>query len=252
MIAKRHAVVTGGSRGIGAAIAAVLSDGGCRVTVLGRGEAGLRAIVQSGAASGHVVADVSDGPAMAAALRLTAERDGPVDILVNNAGGASSAPFLDTPPDEFHRMLGLNLMGCVHAIHAVLPAMQDRGWGRVVTVASTAAVKGYAYVSAYAAAKHAALGLTRSLAIECARSGVTFNAVCPGFTESDMLEESVARIVRTSGRSAGQARAELARFNPQRRLIEPHEVAQAVLFLCGDGAAAVNGICLPVAGGEIM
>jgi len=247
----RHALVTGGGRGIGAAIAGALAADGATVSIVGRDEAALRRQVDGGAAHDFEALDVTDGEAVAAAVGALAARRGPIDILVNNAGAASSAPFGKTRPADFQRMIDLNLMGPVHGIQAVLPGMAERGWGRIVTVASTAALKGYAYVTAYAAAKHAVLGLTRSLALETARSGITVNCVCPGFTDTDLIAESVTVVMAKSGRSEAEVRAELAKANPQGRLIEPREVADAVRWLCSPAAGSVTGVALTVAGGEI-
>ena len=250
-LAGRHAIVTGGGRGIGTAIAGALTAAGAVVSILGRDEAALQAQVEAARARHWRKADVTSTHEVAAAVSSLAEAAGPVEILVNNAGAAFSAPFGKTSSDDFRRMLDLNLMGVVHGIQAVLPGMVARGRGRIVAIASTAALKGYAYVTAYAAAKHAVLGLTRSLALETARSGVTVNCVCPGFTDTDLIAGSVELIVQKTGRPAQEVRAEFARANPQGRLIRPEEVAAAVLWLCSDQAGSVTGVALPVAGGEI-
>jgi NAD(P)-dependent dehydrogenase (short-subunit alcohol dehydrogenase family) len=245
-----HALVTGGGRGIGREIAAVLSRAGATVTVLGRNRAALEDVVTKGLAHFACVADVADHAAVNAALGEAAARQ-PIDILVANAGAAESAPFDKSDAALFRRMLDINLMGVVHATQAVLPSMKTRGRGRIVAVASTAGLKGYAYVSAYAAAKHAVVGLVRSLALELATTGVTVNAVCPGFTNTDLLSGSIDTIMRKTGRSRAQALAELAKHNPQGRLVTPVEVADTVLWLCGDGASAITGQAIAVAGGEI-
>ena len=245
-----HALVTGGGRGIGRAIAAALVQAGATVTVLGRNRETLDSAVAAGAAHFAAVADVADQASVSAAVAEAASRQ-PVDILIANAGAAESAPFGKSEAALFRRMMDINFMGVVHAMQAVLPAMVERRRGRIVAVASTAGLKGYAYVSAYSAAKHAVIGLVRSLALETATSGVTVNAVCPGFTETDLLEGSIDNIMRKTGRSREQATADLAKHNPQGRLVAPSEVADAVLWLCGEGAGSVTGQAIAVAGGEV-
>ena len=245
-----HALVTGGGRGIGREIASTLAHAGVTVTVLGRNRATLDDAVAAGAAHFAGVADVADQAAVSAAVAEAAARQ-PIDILIANAGAAESAPFAKTDAALFRRMMDVNFMGVVYAAQAVLPAMKDRPYGRIVAVASTAGLKGYAYVSAYSAAKHAVVGLVRSLALELASTRITVNAVCPGFTDTDLLTSSIDTIMKKTGRSHGQAVAELARHNPQGRLVTPAEVADTVLWLCGEGAGAITGQAIAVAGGEI-
>ena len=245
-----HALVTGGGRGIGREIASALTRSGAVVTVLGRHRAALDDVVAAGDARFAVVADVTDQAQIEAAIAQASAR-GPIDILIANAGTAVSASFAKSDATLFRRMLDVNFMGVVHAARAVLPAMRQRPYGRIVAVASTAGLKGYAYVSAYSAAKHAVIGLVRSLALELAATRVTVNAVCPGFTDTELVADSIDTIMKKTGRSHAQALAELTKHNPQGRLISPSEVADAVLWLCGEGAGAITGQAIAVAGGEV-
>src|SRR6202165_3725898 len=245
-----HALVTGGGRGIGREIASALARAGATVTVLGRNRETLDDAIAAGAAHFAGVADVADQAAISAAIAEAAGRQ-PIDILIANAGIAQSAPFGKSDTALFRRMMDVDFMGVVHAIQAVLPGMRDRRYGRIVAIASTAGLKGYAYASAYSAAKHAVVGLVRSLALELASTNVTVNAVCPGFTDTDLLAGSIDNIMKKTGRSHAQAVAELSRHNPQARLVMPAEVADTVLWLCGEGASAITGQTIAVAGGEI-
>ncbi len=247
----RHALVTGGGRGIGRAIAASLTGAGAIVTVLGRQEAPLKEAVAQSDAEGYVVADVTDARAVGDAVRQAAAARGPIDILIANAGNAESAPFLKGDAALFQRMFDLNVMGVVHATRAVLGDMVARGFGRVIVNASVAGLKGYAYVSAYCAAKHAAVGLVRALAQETAKTGVTVNAVCPGYADTDLVTQGLDAIVAKTGRTREQALAGMLKDEPLGRLIRPEEVAAAVLFLCSPAASAITGTTLTVAGGEI-
>jgi NAD(P)-dependent dehydrogenase (short-subunit alcohol dehydrogenase family) len=247
----RHALVTGGGRGIGLAIARSLTEAGATVTILGRNAETLERAVADRAAHAAVVADVVNLDAVQAAVADAVARHGPVDLLVANAGTAVSAPFTKSTPELFRQMLDVNLLGVTNVTQAVLGGMTDQRFGRVIAIASTAGLKGYPYVSAYCAAKHAVIGFVRALALETARRGITVNAVCPGYTDTDLVAESLERIVAKTGRTREQALEELVKHNPQGRLIDPSEVAQTVLWLCGEGARSVTGQAIAVAGGEV-
>jgi len=251
----RHALVTGGSRGIGLAIAQSLLQHGASVTIVARDAAGLRQAQLRLSAFGQVNGlelDITDGHAITAVFQSAVAHSGPISILVNNAGQAHSASFMKTDIQLLEAMLSVNLSSVLLCTQAVLPGMLESGWGRVVNVASTAGLTGYGYASAYCASKHAVLGLTRALALEVAKKGVTVNAVCPGYTETDLLQAAIANIVKKTGRSEAQARAGLAANNPQGRLIQPDDVAGVVAWLCLPAASAVNGHSIPVDGGELI
>jgi NAD(P)-dependent dehydrogenase (short-subunit alcohol dehydrogenase family) len=249
----RHALVTGGGGGIGAAIARQLIAAGATVTVLGRRLEIVEALAAEQPECLHAVsADVSDTTQVASAFTSARDRFGPLSILINNAGQAGSAPFHKTDAQLWHQMLAVNLTGTLLCTQAALPDMLALGWGRIVNVSSTAGLTGYAYVSAYCAAKHGVIGLTRALALEVAKKGVTVNAVCPGYTETDILRESIVNVMAKTGRSAEAARAKFTAGNPQDRLIQPNEVADTVRWLCGEAASAVNGQSIAVCGGEVM
>jgi NAD(P)-dependent dehydrogenase (short-subunit alcohol dehydrogenase family) len=245
-MAALRALVTGGSRGIGRAIAATLTQTGHAVTIIGLDPGRLGEALRDGLATEAEALDITDEARLSRFVGA-----GHFDILVNNAGGAATAPFLRTDRDLLRRMLALNVESAAEAMRAALPGMMERGFGRVINVASTAGLKGYAYASAYAAAKHALVGLTRSVALEVAKSGVTVNAVCPGYTDTDLIAESVRGIVAKTGRTEAEARAHFEQSNPLGRLVKPQEVADAVLWLTGEGAAAVTGQAIVVAGGEL-
>jgi len=251
-LADKHAVVTGGGTGIGAAIAAALAEAGARVTVMGRRLAPLEAIAATLKDARCLPCDVTDADQVRNAFQQALSESGPIGILINNAGAADSTPFHRMNIAHWRRMMAVNLDGVFNCSRAVYDDMRKSGWGRIVNVASTAAVKGYAYVSAYCAAKHGVLGLTRALALEAAGTGVTVNAVCPGYTDTDIVRDAVKNIAQKTGRSQDEALAELTSDNPQGRLIQPAEVADAVVWLCRPESASITGQAIVVAGGEVM
>jgi NAD(P)-dependent dehydrogenase (short-subunit alcohol dehydrogenase family) len=247
--AEQHAVVTGGGSGIGAAIAKAMTEAGARVTLMGRNAERLRNKAQElGIAS--QVTDVTDRGQVATAFAAAAEQNGTVTILVNNAGAAEAMPFGKMDDALWDSLIAVNLTGVYNCTKAAIGAMAEAGSGRVVNIASTAALTGYAYVSAYCAAKHGVVGLTRALALEYARKGITVNAVCPGYTNTEIIEKAIDKIVAATGRSRDEALAEMVKVNPQRRLIEPEEVAATVMWICQQ--ESITGQAIAVAGGEVM
>ncbi len=252
-LAGKHALVTGAGRGIGAAIATRLAQEGAQVTLLGRTADALNTLAQQlGARAQVAIADVSSAEQMRDVVRGAATRFGPVDILVNNAGQARSAPLHKADDALWESMLAVNLTGTYNGIRAVLPSMLERNFGRIVNVASTAGLLGYPYVTAYCAAKHGVVGLTRALALEVASRNITVNAVCPGYTDTDIVRDTIRNVTAKTGRSEQEALEALVARNPQRRLIQPQEVASAVMWLCLPGSESITGQSIVVAGGEAM
>ena len=252
-LAGKIAVVTGAGRGIGATIAGALAAAGAGIALIGRDEARLKQQADSLSADTLAVsADVTDPDSVRAAFEAIRKRFLRIDILVNNAGQAGSAPFARIDLELWNRMLAVNLTGTFLCTREVLPAMLKQDYARVVNVASSAGLVGYPYVAAYCAAKHGVIGLTRSLALEAAKSALTVNAVCPGYTETDIVQDTIANIVAKTGKSEAEARGALTSLNPQGRLVAPEEVANAVLWLCVPGSEAITGQAINVAGGEVM
>lgn len=253
-LSGKHALVTGGSRGIGAAIANLLLAHGARVTAISRtGTVGnSEGATRIANEFTSITADVTNPNAISKAFTEARSRFGAINILINNAGQAASAPFSKTALTMWRSMMAVNVDGTFYCSQAALPDMLEGCWGRIVNISSTAGLTGYAYVSAYCAAKHAVVGLTRALALEVAPKGVTVNAVCPGYTQTDMVEKSVANIVARTGRTREEALAQLVAHNPQKRLIQPEEVANAVVWLCLPGSEAVTGQTIAVSGGETI
>jgi 3-hydroxybutyrate dehydrogenase len=249
----KHAVVTGAGRGIGLAIARALAAQGATLSLVGRDAARLEAArVALGAGHTAHAIDITDETAVRAGFAAIVAAHGCVDMLVNNAGQAASAPFAKMTLALLQQMLQVNVIGTFLCTREVLPAMIAARTGRIINIASTAGLVGYGYVSAYVAAKHAVVGLTRSLALETAKSGVTVNALCPGYTETDIVADAIANIATKTGKSETDARATLTASNPQGRLVQPEEVANAAVWLCLPGSEAITGQAIPIAGGEVM
>jgi len=248
-----HALVTGGGRGIGAAIAKALDEAGAKVSVLGRNEAKLNEVRDSLGHKGMAATcDVTDGSQVKSTIAAIEEEAGPIDILVNNAGAAASAPFAAMSDDVWDHMLAVNLTSVFSLTQAVMKGLQKRGAGRIINIASTAGLKGYPYVTAYTAAKHGVVGLTRALALELAQTDITVNAICPGYTDTELLAGAAENISAKTGQSTQDIIKQFAASNPQNRLISPTEVASAVVWLCSNEASGMTGQAISISGGEVM
>ncbi len=248
-ISGKHALVTGGGSGIGAAIAESMANAGAKVTIVGRNAEKLSAVATKIGAS-QQTADVTNRKQVTAAMAAASADSGPITVLVNNAGVAEAVPFKRMDDAHWDAMLQTNLTGVFNCTRTAIASMLQQEQGRIINIASTASLTGYAYNSAYAAAKHGVLGLTRSLALEFAKKGITVNAVCPGFTNTGIMDDAIRQIVAATGRSADKALAEIVSANPQGRMIEPEEVASAVLWLCEQ--PSINGQAITIDGGEVL
>lgn len=245
-VSGKHVIVTGGGSGVGADTAQIFARAGAKVTIMGRRKGPLKAQDLP-----YQLCDVTDPDAVAQAFNAARDSNGPIHTVIANAGAATSKPFAKMDMSDLTAMLDVNLAGVFNVWQAALSDMKTTGGGRMIAIASTAGLKGYPYVSAYCAAKHGVVGLTRALAIELAQTGITVNAICPGFIETPMLDRSIRNIVAETGKTAEAAAQALQRGNPQRRFIQTDEVAETALWLCSDAAKSVNGHTLSLSGGEI-
>ena len=256
-LAGQHALITGGSRGIGAATSNALAALGASITLLARDVGKLKL------QSDHLQAEY-DAKVFYASTDITSEEDiadsftqcvkanGAIDILVNNAGIGKSAPFHRMDLDFWQATMDLNLTGTFLCTKQVFEAMRERGYGRIVNISSTVGLRGYAYISAYTASKHAVIGLTRSLALEVVKKGITVNAICPGYTETDLVSEAIDNIVDASGRDSSEVKSEIENMSPMGRMVTPEEVAESAAWLCLPSSASITGQAIVVAGGAVM
>lgn len=256
-LANRSALITGGGRGIGRAVAFAFAREGARIAVVARtmnevAQVAEEVKAECGVETLHAACDVSDGESIARALTEVERRLGSVDILVNNAGIAESAPLVKTSDELWQRHIAINLTGTFYCTRALLPAMIERGWGRIINIASIAGKTGAPYISAYAASKHGVLGLTRSIALEVATKGVTVNAICPGYVDTDMTTRALENIEARTGKSATAALEAIKRMSPQNRLITPDEVAALALLLASEMGRGINGQAINIDGGSVL
>ena len=252
ILKDKHVVITGGGSGIGASISEILAKSGAKTTIMGRNYKRLQKKAEQLAHGFAESVDVTDHKKVKIAFQNAVKKHGVIDILVNNAGNAISVPFEKLNTKEWNDMITLNLTGVFHCTQACLPAMKKQKWGRVINIASTAGLKAYAYVSAYCAAKHGVIGLTRSLSLETANAGITVNAICPGYTETAITKSAIENISLKTGRTKADAQEELLKNNPQKHFIQPVEIANTVLWLCEQESASVTGQAISISGGEVM
>lgn len=246
----KHAVVTGGGTGVGAAIALAFAGAGAHVTVSGRRQSVLDELAQHSDRISSAVCDVTDPENVAALFAEAGKAHGGVDIVVANAGSAESCPFGRESLERWQATLDVNLTGVFLTMQSGLAAMEGKGWGRIINISSVAGLKGYGYIAAYCAAKHGVIGLTKSVAMEVAKTGITVNAICPGYTDTPMLDRTLDNIMKKTGMSREEAAGVLLQQNPTGRFVTPEEVAEMALWLCGPNSASITGQALSVSGGE--
>ena len=252
MLKDKHVVITGGGSGIGASIAEALAKNGAKTTIMGQNYQRLQEKAEQLPQGFATAVDVTDEEKVNIAFQKAVQQHGVIDILINNAGNAISVPFEKMKAEQWNEIISLNLTGVFHCTQACLTAMKKQKWGRVINIASTAGLKAYNYVSAYCAAKHGVIGLTRSLALETANYGITVNAICPGYTETAITQSAIENISLKTARTKADARQELMKNNPQKRFIQPEEIANTVLWLCQQEASSVTGQAISISGGEVM
>lgn len=257
-LSGKIALITGGGRGIGRAVASAFAREGARVAVVARTEREVARVAEEinkefAVETTYAAGDVSDAASVGRAFEAVSHKlGGAPDILVNNAGIAESAPIVKTDDELWHRHLAVNLSGVFYCTRAALPAMIERGWGRIINVASIAGKTGAPYIGAYAASKHGVLGLTRSVALEVATKGVTVNAICPGYVDTEMTTRALENIEAKTGKSAADSLDAITRMNPQRRLVAPEEIAALAVLLASDEGRGINGQAINVDGGSVM